>query len=137
MICAVHALVGAVVGRVAGRRPGAIASGVATHLIGDLIPHKDLDPKVEAPLLAGALGWIALRFGVTSPEFLGAVGGMAPDIENAAMLAGFLPREKMRFPTHLGDDRHGPKISSALPQALIAGACLLYLIRSSSQQSGR
>lgn len=133
MICAVHALVGAVVGRVAGKRPGALASGVATHLIGDLIPHKDLNPKVEAPLLAGAMGLIAWRFGFKSPEFIGAFGGMAPDLENAAMLTGLIPREAMRFPTHLGDDRHGPKIDSALPQALLAAVCLVYLLRSKNE----
>lgn len=132
MICAVHALVGAAVGRLSGKRPDSLAAGVATHLLCDLVPHKDLPPKVEAPLLAVTLGAIAWRCGgITSPEFLGAFGAIAPDFENAAMLAGLLPRDAMRFPTHLGDDRHGPKVASALPQAVLAAACAAYLLKTS------
>lgn len=128
MICAVHAIVGAAVGRIANRHGGALAAGVATHLLGDLMPHKDFEPKVEAPLLAVTLGLIALKFGVTSPEFVGAFGGIAPDIENAASVAGLIPREAMRFPTHLGEDKHGPKVKSALPQGILAAACLAFLL---------
>lgn len=128
MICAVHALVGAAVGKYTRRRGGAFAAGVATHLIGDLLPHKDFDPKVEAPLLAATLGVIALRKGLTSPEFLGAMGGVSPDFENAAAVYGLIPRKAMRFPTHLGDDKHGPKVKSALPQGILAAACLAYLL---------
>ena len=130
MICAVHAVVGAAVGKLAGSRGGAFAAGVATHLLGDLLPHKDFDPKVEAPLLAATLGLLAWRCGVTSPEFLGAVGGVTPDVENAASVAGLIPRDAMRFPTHIGDGRfHGPKVRSAAPQLLGAALCLAYVLR--------
>src|ERR1700733_8310824 len=63
MICAVHAAVGAAIGKLVGKRLGAFGSGVATHLICDLLPHKDFDPRVEAPLLAATLGAIANRCG--------------------------------------------------------------------------
>ena len=130
MICAVHAVVGAAVGKLVGSRGGAFAAGVATHLLGDLLPHKDFDPKVEAPLLAATLGLLAWRCGVTSPEFLGAVGGVTPDVENAASVAGLIPRDAMRFPTHVGDGRfHGPKVRSAAPQLLGAALCLAYVLR--------
>lgn len=129
MICAVHAVVGAAVGRLIGSRPGALAAGVATHLIGDLLPHKDFDPKVEAPLLAATLGVLAVRCGVNSPEFLGAVGGIAPDVENAAGIVGIIPRESMRFPTHVGDGAfHGPKTRSAWPQGVLAALCLIFVL---------
>jgi hypothetical protein len=129
LICAVHAAVGAAVGKLAGSRRGALAAGVATHLLGDLLPHKDFDPKVEAPLLAATLGVLAWRCGVTSPEFAGALGGVAPDIENAAGITGLIPRDAMRFPTHIGDGRyHGPKVASAWPQAVAAAVCLAFVL---------
>ena len=128
MICAVHATIGAAVGKLIGKRGGAFAAGVATHLICDLLPHKDFDAKVEAPLLAATMGAIALRCGVGSPEFAGACGAVAPDVENAASLVGIIGRDKMRFPSHLGDDRHGPKVKSALPQGILAAVCLLFVL---------
>lgn len=128
MICAVHALVGAAVGKRVRKRGGAFACGVATHLLCDLLPHKDFAPKVEAPLLAATLGVIAWRFGVNSPEFLGAVGAISPDFENAAAMTGLIPREAMVFPTHQGEHHHGPKVDSALPQGVLAAACTAYLL---------
>lgn len=136
MICAVHAAVGAAVGRLTGKRLGSFASGVATHLIGDLLPHRDFDPKVEAPLLAATLGVIALRCGVTSPEMAGAVGAIAPDFENAAGLTGLIPKSAMRFPTHVGDGKyHGPKTRSAWPQGVLALICLLFVLWPKSKQA--
>jgi len=128
MICAVHACIGAAVGRLIGRQDGAIAAGVATHLLADLMPHKDFDPKVEAPLLAVTMAFLGWRFGVKSPEFLGAAGAVAPDVENAASRVGLLAADKMRFPTHLGESRHGPKVGSALPQGILAAVCLGFVL---------
>ena len=129
MICAVHAVVGAAVGKLVGSRAGAFAAGVATHFVGDLLPHKDFDPKVEAPLLLGALGLLANRCGVDSPEFAGAVGGVLPDAENAAAIVGLLPHDRKVFPTHAPDDAfHGPKTRSAWPQAVAAAFCLVYVL---------
>jgi hypothetical protein len=128
VICAVHALVGAAVGKIAGKRPGAFAGGVATHLIGDLLPHKDFDPKIEAPLLAATLGVLAWRCGVTSPEFVGALGGITPDLENAATRVGLIPADAMQFPTHRQGGYHGPKVESALPQGILAAVCAAYVL---------
>lgn len=128
LIAAVHAIVGASVGKLAGETKGAAMGGVATHLLLDLLPHKDFDAKTEALLLAPTMAAIAWKFGLASPEFVGACGGIAPDIENAAQVVGLIPPEAMRFPTHLGDDKHGPKTASALPQGILAAACLAFLL---------
>jgi hypothetical protein len=128
VICAVHAAVGAAVGRLAGEPKGALAAGVATHLLGDLLPHKDFDPKVEAPLLALTLGFLAWRCGVTSPEFIGAMGAVAPDFENAASRVGLIPEDAMKFPTHRGAHMHGPVVRSAWPQGVLAAACLAFVL---------
>ncbi len=129
MICAVHAAIGAAVGRLAGRKDTGFAAGVATHLLGDLVPHKDFDPKTEAPLLAATLALIAWRRGINSPEFWGAVGGITPDFENAAYVTGLLPKERLVFPTHVGGGTyHAPKVASAWPQGVLAAVCLLYAL---------
>jgi hypothetical protein len=128
LICAVHAVVGATVGKIVRRRPAAFFAGVASHLICDLLPHKDFDPLVEAPLLAITLSLIGARFGPLSPELIGAAGAVAPDLENAASHVGLLEADKMRFPSHRGDHQHGPKVSSALPQGILAVVCILFLL---------
>lgn len=130
MIAAVHALVGASVGKLAGEPKGALAGGVATHLLLDLLPHKDFDPGTEALLLAPTMVALACKFGLSSPEFVGAFGGIAPDLENAAAVAGLIPPEAMRFPTHLGEGKHGPRTESALPQGLLAAVCIGFLLLS-------
>ena len=128
MIASVHAVVGASIGKFAGETEGALIAGVASHLLCDLLPHKDFDAKTEAILLAGAMSALAGKFGVTSPEFVGACGAVAPDMENAAFRLGLLREEQMRFPTHLGDDKHGPKTKSAFPQGILAAVCVAYLL---------
>jgi hypothetical protein len=129
MICAVHAVVGATVGTLSGSRGGAFASGVATHLLGDLLRHKDLDPKVEAPLLAATLGLLAWRCGLTSPAVAGAVGAVLPDVENAAWMTGISRKPRCAFPTHVEDGKHhGPKAASAWPQGVLAAACLALVL---------
>lgn len=129
MICAVHALVGAAVGRATGHPAKAMAAGAATHLIGDLLPHRDLSPKTEAVLLATTLGFIVWRCGWRSPEAFGALGGFGPDFENAAQITGLIPRDAMKFPSHVpGDWMHAPKVSVVWPQAIIAVACAAYLL---------
>ena len=130
MICAVHAVIGAALGK-AAKKPGkAFAAGVASHLLGDLTPHKDLPPKVELPLLAVTISAIALKYGIQSPEFWGAVGGFSPDFENAAWMYGLMKKENCRFPTHVNDGKyHAPSLKTAVPQALLVAACLYYLLR--------
>ncbi len=130
MICAVHAVIGAAIGK-AARHPGkAFVAGVASHLIGDLTPHKDLPAKVEAPLLAVTVLLILLRFGYKSPEFWGAFGGFAPDFENAAWMWGITKAEDCRFPTHIKNGKyHAPALRTAAPQLLLVAVCLCYLLR--------
>lgn len=120
-----------------GSRPGALAAGVATHLLGDLLPHKDFEPKIEAPLLAVTLGVLAWRCGVDSPEFVGALGGVAPDLENAARVTGLISADQMRFPSHIGEGRyHGPRTASAWPQAVGAALCAVYVLGVAKRKRG-
>lgn len=128
MIAAVHATVGAAIGRLTGNRTIAFGLGVVSHLLCDLLPHRDLDPKVEAPLLAVTMTALAATNGIDSPEVAGAVGAISPDFENAAAVFGLMPREKMVFPSHQGDHSHGPKVDTVLPQIALAAACLALVL---------
>lgn len=125
MMAWVHAAVGAALGRVIGHPGKAFGAGVASHAICDLIPHRDLKPLQEAPLLALALGLIVWRRGPTSPEALGAVGAVAPDTENIAAKTGLIPHSAMIFPTHQGPGTHGRETKSLLPQVALATVCLV------------
>ncbi|MGO8672529.1 MAG: hypothetical protein ACLQVD_14335 [Capsulimonadaceae bacterium] len=128
MMVSVHAAVGAAVGALAGRRRAALAGGIVSHAICDLLPHRDFDIKIEAPLAAIVFAYLARRYGVGSPQFIGAAGAVLPDAENALFCLGIIPRETMLFPTH-NDKRpwfigHGTPIQSPLTQAILAAVCL-------------
>jgi len=128
MVC-VHAAVGAMLG--AGiRKPGAAAlGGIASHLLCDLVPHKDYDIKIEAPLALAMFTYLARRYGVKSPQFWGAVGAVLPDGENALALLHVIGEDRTFFPTHnksapwyIG---HGEAIKSPASQVALAVIALL------------
>jgi hypothetical protein len=124
MIAGVHACVGAALGRLCGNKIAAFALGVVSHAVCDKIPHKDFPIQIEVPLLAVALGVIGTTNGMDSPEFLGAMGAVSPDVENGFAKLGLINETQMRFPTHQGPHSHGREIQSKLPQAVLAAACL-------------
>lgn len=96
----IHACVGAGLGSFFRRPSAAFGAGVVSHAVGDVIPHKEAPLAVELVLLAGTLTFIGRRFGVGSPEFAGAVGGVSPDLEHALVLFGLMPESARVFPTH-------------------------------------
>jgi hypothetical protein len=111
------------------RRPGpAFACGVASHLICDLIPHRDYDIKIEAALAAAVFTYLAKRYGVDSPQFLGACGAVAPDFENALTSLGIIDKTQMVFPTHNKTVSwfagHGKEIESPASQIALAAIAL-------------
>lgn len=121
----VHACIGAGVGSFCENKGTAFVSGVVSHLIADMLPHKDLSPAVEVPLLLGALAGIAAWKGLDSPEFWGALGGVAPDSEHGLMIAGLIRADQEIFPTHITDGKyHGRESNERLSQLLIAVAAL-------------
>ncbi len=137
MIAAVHACVGAAVGRVFKRNNAAFAAGVASHLITDAMPHKDMNAKFEVPLLAVALFGIAKWRGVDSPEFWGALGGTAPDVEHGLLLAGLIDQEQEVFPTHVENGVfHGKESNERWSQAIAACASLAAIALGGARRSG-
>jgi len=125
MMAWTHAAIGAALGSQTESKEGAFGAGVVSHGIADLVPHRDYDMKIELPLLAVMLGFIALRYGVSSNQFYGAVGGFSPDIENGLEVLGFLPGTI--YPTHTRKSwfvGHGHKVKSIVPQLLLIALCI-------------
>jgi len=127
MMAAVHAVVGAAAGRRLRRPAAALAAGVGTHLVGDLIPHRDFPLALELPLMLAALALLARGRGVTSPTLWGALGGVLPDVENGLHLMGLVPERAKLFPTHNGVLPHGRPIRSIANQLLLVLAALVVL----------
>ena len=125
MMGAVHAGIGAAVGSLCKTKAGAFLAGIASHVIADILPHTDYPLEVEAPLVAASLAGIAAWRGVDSPEFWGAVGAVAPDVEHGLKHAGLITEEQEIFPTHgLEPCLHGGETSEHWSQALITIACV-------------
>jgi hypothetical protein len=120
MICAVHAILGAALGSFARTRSHAFVVGVGTHLLADLAPHRDFSPLTETVLVGAAVTAIAATAGADSPAFAGALGGVAPDLENGLCAAGLT--QCRVFPTH--QQVHGRRTSEVWSQALISAAAL-------------
>jgi hypothetical protein len=110
MTGSVHAALGAAIGRVVKNKPLAFVAGVASHFVGDIVPHHDMGPA-EAPIVFGTMARIAQQHGWNSPQFWGALGGICPDFEHISAELRKDPRrhgpmkEKI-FPTHNGKVKH-------------------------------
>jgi hypothetical protein len=131
MMAAVHALLGGAFGQYARGPAPALVGGALTHLLADLVPHKDYPLPIELPIMLGALGFLATQHGARSPTFMGAVGGVLPDVENGLHMLGVVPERAKLFPTHSGLLPHGRPISSIGSQVLLAAGALWLLGRSS------
>jgi hypothetical protein len=120
-------MIGAAVGSKTETPAAAFTAGVVSHGLADLVPHRDFALKVELPLLITVLVAIAIRYGLSSRQFWGAVGGFSPDIENGLELLGVVPGTV--YPTHTKLSwfvGHGKRVESPWPQVLIAAVCLWF-----------
>ena len=125
MMSGTHAILGAAVGSLCARKAVAFLAGVGTHVVGDLLPHRDHGPAAEVPLVAAALWWVGAKRGWNSPAFWGAVGGAAPDIENALDRLGLRNSSGLGFPTHRS--WHGARSNEVISQAQLGMVCLAVL----------
>lgn len=129
MTCAAHALLAGAIGALARRRSRAFLAGVGSHLLADLVPHRDFAPALELLLVAAALAAVGGAAGFTSPAFAGAVGGVAPDAENGFVAAGATGR--LCFPTHRGV--HGRARREVWPQVLLSAAAFALILQRSAR----
>jgi hypothetical protein len=123
MICALHALLGAALGKRQKKTP-AFFTGVLSHLLADLLPHRDLTPNIETLMVLAALGGIGATQGWNSSALWGALGGTLPDVENG--LAHWRGKGRLVFPTHTG--RHGAEVEEVYSQIGLALICLALIM---------
>lgn len=126
MIVALHAAVGATLG--AGRpRSAALALGVASHLAGDAVPHRDF-PSRRFELASGltAIALLAARRGPTHPATLGAIAATAPDAEHVLPLPR--PGGSKLFHGRRGWHRSGSLLPAEV-QLAVAALLLRRLLR--------
>jgi hypothetical protein len=125
MIVAIHALTGAALGRLCRTRVQALAAGAASHMVADMLPHRDLTIPQEAALLGGALSIVLAARGAKSNEFAGAIGAALPDLENLACRLSASGEGRSLFPTH--GRYHGRKTRGFGGQIALAAVCLASL----------
>ena len=125
MIVGVHAFTGAALARLCRTPWQAFALGFASHLVADAMPHRDLDVPTEGALAAAALATIGIAHGVHSRELAGALGAVAPDLENLVARALGVSDKKLLLPTH--NRFHGAKVDNVLGQVALVLGCIAIL----------
>ncbi|HUT74891.1 MAG TPA: hypothetical protein VM221_08695, partial [Armatimonadota bacterium] len=82
----------------------------------------------EVAMAAAALATVGVVAGFDSPALAGAIGGVAPDIENGLGAAGMMGRPC--FPTHRGaHGRQVREVSSQIAVSCVALGILLWQAR--------
>ena len=113
MITASHLLVGGAVGSLTDQPVLALALGVGSHALLDMIPHFDFrdyrrDVALGAVVGVGTIAAAVIRGGVHRGFLWGMIGGVLPDVENLVWQMGFMDEKRRVFPTHRrGWLRHG------------------------------
>ena len=98
MIVSLHVATGAAAGALVGSRAGALLVAPLTHVVGDLVPHRDISStKFEAASGATAVLLVARAHGAFSPVTVGALAASVPDLEH---ILPWRLRGRKVFPTH-------------------------------------
>lgn len=96
-----HTCLNAAIGGMFRKPLAAAITGVVSHALLDIMPHKDISAhKAEGAAVALLLGIVGSSCGWKSPPFWCAMGGVLPDVEQ--VLPWTDPRRGRRryFPTH-------------------------------------
>ena len=125
-----HVLVGAALGAHVGSPAAAVATGLTSHLILDLIPHHDVADWRGAlvDVSVGAAAFYLLQSSLTAAGWWGALAAIFPDLEVGLRHLG-LWRVRWGFPCHV-DRLHGrwPPPTGILTQLPFAGASFLFIL---------
>jgi hypothetical protein len=120
VIVSMHVASGAAVGAAAGSRARALLLGLASHVLGDAIPHEDFDSRrFEIGSGLTLLGLLAVTRGAFDPAVIGAAAASAPDLEH--VLPFPRPGGRALFPSHRVSGWHRSGGVSARVQLLVAG----------------
>jgi hypothetical protein len=121
VIVSLHVATGAAGGALVRSPLAAAVLGPVLHLLGDRIPHEDIDSR-RFEVGCGVLGVLALAVvrGPLDGATVGAVTSSLPDVEHVLRLPR--PGGRKLFPSHRVPGWHRPGGLSASAQLLIAGA---------------
>ena len=130
MTATVHAAVGAGLGALLKTPAKAFIAGVISHHFTDKIPHKEAPPVLDVPAVGAFLCFLRFRYGRASPQFWGALGALAPDMEHVLAGVGVLGRDQRFFTSHgKNRGRHGKtegyadQVLAAFLGGLLAETC--------------
>ncbi len=127
MIVSLHVATGAAAGALAGSRSGAFLLGLASHALGDAIPHEDFESEsFEIRTGGAALIALAVRYGLFHPVTIGAMAASAPDLEHVLGLPR--PGGRKLFPSHRVEGWHRAGGISAWAQLAAAGVIVAMLL---------
>jgi hypothetical protein len=134
VIVSLHVATGAAGGALVRSRGRALLLGVALHVLGDRMPHQDIN-SVRFEVRSGVAAVLALaaRYGPLSPVVVGALAGSAPDVEHVVRLPR--PGGRKLFPSHRVRSWHRAGGVPAWAQLLVAGAILGTLLAQRGRQS--
>ena len=129
MIVSLHLATGALGGALVRSPVAAAALGPVLHVLGDRMPHEDIDSK-RFELQTGLLGALALAAvrGPFDAATVGAVASVVPDVEHVIRLPR--PGGRKLFPSHRIPGWHRPGGLSAELQLVLAGVVLGALLAS-------
>ncbi|MDD3642696.1 MAG: hypothetical protein PHQ19_04440 [Candidatus Krumholzibacteria bacterium] len=110
--------------------------GLGSHLLLDVIPHRDFeDYRIEILLWLAAMAALGVMGGMTLPIALAGLFAVLPDLENLLWKLGRLRDDQKIFPGHRpGWLRHGRETgrSSIVLQIVFTVVVVAFLIRRSS-----
>jgi hypothetical protein len=127
VIVSLHVATGALAGALLGSRRAAVPVGLALHLVGDAIPHRDFHSR-GFELASGVVGAVALglRRGFGDPATVGAIASSAPDLEHLVPLR--LLGGRRLFPSHRWAPLHRSGGVAAGVQLAVSAALLTALL---------
>ena len=96
-----HTCLNAAAGGMFKKPLAAAIAGLASHVLLDLLPHKDISAhKAEGTAVLLLLGIVGSSCGWSSPSFWCAMGGVLPDVEQVLPWTDPKRGRRRYFPTH-------------------------------------
>jgi hypothetical protein len=127
-----HIAAGAIVGALSPTPYAASFFGLASHVVLDIIPHRDIDRmRYELILAAVAIAAIVIGGALTLNVSLGIAFALVPDVENLLWKLGAIRDDQKVFPGHRRFLPHGAVAgrSSIGFQMAVSAAAIAFLIR--------
>jgi hypothetical protein len=128
VIVSLHVATGAAVGALSRSRARALALGLASHALGDAIPHRDIESRrFEITSGLALLALLAWARGPLDRAVLGGAAASAPDLEHVLPLPR--PGGRQLFPSHRVEGWHREGGLTAGVQLAAAAVIVALLLR--------